>query len=72
MAMTVHGDLVTRGRDLGGVRRKPLDLLADEKERGRHTGPSQHLEDGRRSLRMRAVVERQCDPARLVEAGRDA
>src|SRR5207248_6130067 len=69
--VAVQGDLVAGGCDLGRERWIALDLLADEEEcRARVRGPQQ-LERRRRALRMRPVVERQCDP-RARPAQRDA
>ena len=67
MPVAVHRDLVPRRRDLGGERREPLDLLADEEERRRHAEAREQLEHGRRPLRMRPVVERERDAGDAVD-----
>ena len=64
-------DTVARRRHLGGQRPgRVLDLLPDQEEsRGRLPG-AQHLEDRRRSLRVRPVVERQGHRALVPEPAR--
>ena len=65
MPVAVECDLVTSSDDLGRERRHSLDLLSDEEERRPGVGPGERLENGRRSLAMWAVVERQCDATRF-------
>jgi len=67
VAVAVQGDLVACRGDLGGERRAPLDLLADEEERRGHACRCEQLEHGGRALRMRAVVERERDPVLVRE-----
>src|SRR5206468_12012678 len=50
-------DLMPGGCDLRRERRKPLDLLPDEEEGRGRVRARERLEHGRRSLRVRAVVE---------------
>lgn len=57
MAQTVNADGVPRPRYLANEARIALDLLADEKERGRRAILSQGVEDGRRPLLVRSVIE---------------
>ena len=59
MTVAVDPHLVARGHDLGRERRVALHLLADKEERRAHAGPLQGGEHGRRSPRMRTVVEGQ-------------
>src|SRR5207253_492631 len=60
--VAVHSELVSFGSDSGSQLRSPLDLLTGEEEGCLHAGGVQELEYRRRSVRVRAVVEGQCDP----------
>jgi hypothetical protein len=61
MPVAVERDRVTLRDDLGGERRAPLHLLADQEEHGARIRAGEQLEHGRRSLRMGTVVERNRD-----------
>ena len=73
--VAVQGDHVALAGDLGRERRPPLDLLADEEERGLDVRRRQHLQHRRSPLGVGTVVERDRhpvgigEPARHVERG---
>ena len=57
MPVAVHGDLVPAVGHLAGERGVAPHLLAHEEEHRRAPGRGQAVQDGRRALRVRAVVE---------------
>ncbi len=69
MAITMQGDGVARGRDLGDQRRSSLHLLADHEEGRARVRAREGLEHRGSALGVRAVVESQRDP-RAVGADR--
>jgi hypothetical protein len=71
MTLAVEGDLVPGGGDLGCKLRPACHLFADEEEGRVDAGFGEHVEDGRGSLWMRAVVEAEEDTA-VVAAGKPA
>ena len=71
MRVAVQGDHVALAGDLGRERRPPLDLLADEEERGLDARRRQHLEHRRRALGVGTVVERDRHPVGTGERPRD-
>src|SRR6478609_4813672 len=71
MAVAVQLDPVAGGDGLSKQRRTLHHLLAGEEEGGRCGRLAQGLEDGRRALRVRAVVEGEGDALGTVLAQQD-
>ena len=68
MAVAVQCHVVPRGDDLRRERRSPLNLLADEEESRRRLGLGKSLENSRRSLWVRTVIEGEPDSAGVTDA----
>ncbi len=72
MAMAMQRDLVSPGDDLPDHRRPALHLLADQEERRASPDIAEDLQDRRRPLRMRSVVEGQAHGSGVRHAVADA
>ena len=70
--MAVQRDFVPAANDLGGDAGESLDLLADEEEGRPRLVAVEELQRGGRSLRVRAVVEGECDGVRPLDPAGNA
>ena len=65
----VHGQLVTGGRHLPDESGLALGMRGEQEERSRHPPGSEQVQEQRRRVAVRAVVEGQCDVRASAHAG---